>query len=126
MNIQKTVLSKNRYLKKEVRFVSVTKPTVIWAALLMLFLALLLFFSPLTSTFTGNSLNVNGSITQGDGGTISVGDTIVTIANNTQTNSEGTNSLSSVEWLCLSIETVGALVSLTGTIYSIIKARGKN
>lgn len=107
------------------RFVSVSKPTIIWAILFLLFLALLLFFSPLTSTFTSNSLKVNGSITQGNGGTISVGDTIVTISDYTQINSEDTNSLNNAEWLCLSIETMGALVSLTGTIHSIIKARRK-
>ena len=104
---------------------SVSKPTIIWTILFLLFLALLLFFSPLTSTFTSNSLKINGSITQGNGGTISVGDTIVTISDYTQINSEDTNSLNNAEWLCLSIETMGALVSLTGTIHSIIKARRK-
>lgn len=105
---------------------SVTKPTVIWAILFLLFLALLLFFSPLTPIFTGNTLNINGSITQGDGGTIFVGDTIVNISNSTLTFSEAMKSLSSVEWLCLSIEAVGELVSLIGMICSIIKARRKN
>ena len=104
---------------------SVTKPTVIWAILFLLFLALLLFFSPLTPMFTGNTLNINGSITQGDGGTIFVGDTIVNISNSTLTFSEAMKSLSSVEWLCLSIEAVGELVSLIGMICSIIKARRK-